>query len=282
MLLELKDLACGYQSKVVVKDISLTVRSGEILSLLGPNGVGKTTIFKTILGFLKKKSGDIRLDDENIDHWSRRKLAKIIAYVPQEHTPPFPYSVIDVVVMGRTASLDFFASPSKKDYQMAEDALDSLHIGHLKNRIYTEISGGERQMVLIARALTQQPQLLIMDEPTSNLDFGNQVKVLDQIYRLAQEGLGIFMTTHFPDHAFLCSSKVALLQRKNKLCVGDVENVVTEKNLYDAYGVKVQIIQTRMQNGEYLKSCVPILQHMQRKAPACVGGNRLEMGVNNL
>ena len=259
MKLEINNLSCGYGLNTIVKNLSVKVEAGEVLSLLGPNGVGKTTFFKTILGFLKPHGGEIILDGQNIKHWNRNKLAKAMGYVPQAHVPPFPFSVLDVVVMGRTAHLGMFASPSKKDIKIAEDALEALDVTYLKEKIYTEISGGERQMVLIARALTQEPQILVMDEPTSNLDFGNQVKVLEQVNRLAKKGLGIIMTSHFPDHAFLCSSKVALLQKNNIFTVGNVDEVVTEENLKAAYGVNVKIISTLNDDGKLIKSCVPML-----------------------
>lgn len=259
MKLEIKNVVCGYGAKTIVEDISVNLESGEILCLLGPNGVGKTTFFKTILGFLKLQGGEIILDGENVRNWSKKKFAKAIGYVPQAHTPPFPFSVLDVVVMGRTAHLGAFASPSKDDIDIAEEALETLGISFLKERIYTEISGGERQMVLIARALTQQPNILVLDEPTSNLDFGNQIRVLEQINRLAKRGLGVIMTSHFPDHAFLCSTKVALLQRNNIFTVGSVDEVVTEENLRAAYGVDVKIISSVNNKDESVKTCVPLI-----------------------
>lgn len=259
MKLEIRRAACGYGTRTVLRDISFNVREGEILCLLGPNGVGKTTLFKTILGFLKLQGGEIVLGGENIRHWPRKRLAKAIGYVPQAHTPPFPFTVLDVVAMGRTAHLGPFASPSKADLRIAEEALETLHIGFLHDRIYTEVSGGERQMVLIARALTQQPEILVMDEPTSNLDFGNQIRVLEQINNLARRGLGVVMTSHFPNHAFLCSTKVALLQKDYGIIVGDVDEVVTEANLKAAYGVKVRITSTINSDGEAIKACIPLL-----------------------
>lgn len=259
MILTIKDAACGYGSKTIISGLSLNIHSGEILCILGPNGVGKTTFFKTVLGFLKIKAGEISIDGDNIHNWSRKKLAKIIAYVPQAHTPPFPFLVKDVVTMGRTVHLGSFASPSKNDIAIAERSMEMLQISYLKDRIYTEISGGERQMVLIARALTQEPDFLIMDEPTSNLDFGNQIRVLEQINRLSQTGLGIIMTSHFPDHAFLCSSKVALFERNNKFTVGYADEVVTEENLKSAYGINVKITTTTDEDGSIIKSCVPLL-----------------------
>lgn len=259
MILEVKNAVCGYGMKSVVKDISLKVTNGEILCLLGPNGVGKTTFFKTILGFLKIQKGEILLNGENITNWPKNKLAKVIGYVPQAHTPPFPFSVIDTVVMGRTPHIGNLSSPSKKDIEIAEEALDRLKILYLKDKIYTEISGGERQMVLIARALTQQPEILIMDEPTSNLDFGNQIRVLKQINELSKSGLGVIMTSHFPNHAFLCSTKVALMQKNNDFKVGKVDEIVTEENLKAAYGINVKIIDTQIDKDKILKSCIPLL-----------------------
>lgn len=259
MKLEIKNLSCGYGKKTIVEDLSVSVEGGEVLSLLGPNGVGKTTFFKTILGFLKPHNGDIYVDGYNVKECRKNELARKIGYVPQAHEPPFPFTVLDVVVMGRTAHLGIFKSPSKEDYKIAEDALESLEVLYLRDKIYTEISGGERQMVLIARALTQKSEVLIMDEPTSNLDFGNQVRVLDQINKLAKSGLGIIMTSHFPDHAFLCSSKVALLQRNHRFIVGEVEEVITEENLRSAYGVDVKIVSETSDDGQVIKSCVPLL-----------------------
>lgn len=260
MTLEVLGADCGYGNNTVVRNISVQVESGEILCILGPNGVGKTTLFKTILGFLKLKGGKIVLNGENVLNWTRKKLAQTVGYVPQAHIPPFPFKVIEVVTMGRTAHLGNFSSPSGRDVEIAENALETLGIHFLRDRIYTEISGGERQMVLIARALTQQPEFLVMDEPTSNLDFGNQVRVLQNIKKLAESGMGVIMTSHFPDHAFLCSGKVALIQKNNKFIVGKAEEVITEGNLQEAYGVGVKIISTTDSTGGTVKTCVPVLE----------------------
>jgi iron complex transport system ATP-binding protein len=252
--LEIKNVLCSYGAKKIVDGLSFDVESGDIVCLLGPNGVGKTTLFKTMLGFLKLRSGEINLDGRSLFALSQKERAIKIGYVPQSHTPPFPFSVLQVVLMGRTAHLGLYASPSKKDTEVAEMALEELGISFLRDRVYTEISGGERQMVLIARALVQEPEVLFMDEPTSNLDFGNQIRVLNQIRRLAASGLGIVMTTHFPDHAFLCSSKVVLMQRGYLYKYGTAEEIITEKNLRSAYGIDVCITDTTAG-----KSCVPVL-----------------------
>lgn len=259
MKLEVCNAVCGYGSHAIIKNVSMSFETGQVVCLLGPNGVGKTTLFKSILGFLKLMDGNILLDSKNVNTLHKKYLAQVIGYVPQAHAPPFPFKVLDVVVMGRTAHLGMFASPSKKDVEIAVSVLEDLKITHLKNKVYTEISGGERQLVLIARSLAQQPKLLIMDEPTSNLDFGNQVRVLEEVKKLSQKGIGVLMTSHFPDHAFLCSTGVVLMRKNMDLVVGDVNEVVTEKNLKSAYGIDVKITTAQKDNGQIIRACVPML-----------------------
>ncbi|TGE38620.1 ABC transporter ATP-binding protein [Desulfosporosinus fructosivorans] len=257
MILEIKDASFGYGKKTVLRNISFQVGFGEFLCLLGPNGVGKTTLFKSILGFLAVKSGEIMLNGQGINQWSKPRLAKVVGYVPQAHTPPFPYTVLDVVLMGRIAHLGSFSSPSREDVKIAEESLDKLGAYFLKDMTYTEISGGERQMVLIARALTQRPQILILDEPTSNLDYGNQVRVLLQIKKLSDEGMTVVMTSHYPDHAFLCTSKVALLNKKG-FEIGTADEIITEKNMKDTYGINVRITRLADNHGADIKRCVAL------------------------
>ena len=260
MKLEIKEVSCGYGDKKILSDVNFDIETGDILCILGPNGVGKTTLFKTILGFLKLQGGQIFLDGENIHNWSRKDFAKAIGYVPQAHTPPFPDKVKEVVVMGSTAHLGMFSSPSKSDYKIAYEIIDSLGISYLKDKVYTEISGGERQLVLIARALAQEPKILIMDEPTSNLDYGNQVRVLRHIKKLANKDIGIIMTSHFPDHAFMSSTKVLAINRGNKYKFGKPEEIVTSKLLKEIYNIDVQIDCVKnLKTGEDLKVCVPII-----------------------
>lgn len=257
MILDIKDLSCGYENKVIVSNFNAQIKSGEILCLLGPNGVGKTTLFKTILGILPAISGDVVIDGKKITDMSKKEIAGIIAYVPQAHTPPFPFRVIDVVTMGRTARMGLFTSPGNKDTFAAEEALSQLGIEYLRNRIYTEVSGGERQMVLIARALVQETSFLMMDEPTSNLDFGNQVRVLDTISRLSKDkNLGIIMTTHQPDHAFHCDGRVALMKQGDKYQEGTATEIITIENMREAYGVDVCILNDNI-DGASISSCVP-------------------------
>ncbi|MFV0481940.1 MAG: ABC transporter ATP-binding protein [Campylobacteraceae bacterium] len=258
-MIEIKDLSCGYKHKTIIKNFSIEASKGEILCLLGPNGIGKTTLFKTIIGFLKPLSGEIFIDGKNINNLNDKQRASIIGYVPQSHIPPFPFRVLDVVLMGRTPKLDMFESPSKKDEEISKEALNKLKISHLTYRIYTELSGGERQMVLIARALASQTSMLILDEPTSNLDFGNQVRVLEHINKLADEGLCIIMTSHYPEHVFQTNCKVALIQNKDTIIKGSAKEVITAQNLHDTYNIDVEIADIVLKNKKTISSCIPII-----------------------
>ena len=259
MVLEMKDAACGYGKHAILEHVSIQVESGELVCLLGPNGVGKTTMFKSMLGFLDLLGGQVLLDGQDRVNIPRKEFSRKIGYVPQSHEPPFPFSVMDVVVMGRTAHLKGFAAPSREDYLLSYEMLDRLGVNYLKDAVYTNISGGERQMVLIARALTQQPELLVMDEPTANLDYGNQIRVLSAIRQLSDSGLGVLMTSHNPDHAFLCCTRAVLITKDKRVVSGPVDEIVTEEALRAAYGVDVEITQALREQGVPVKSCVPML-----------------------
>ena len=259
MELTLKHVTCGYGTTPILKDVSLTLRQGEIVCILGPNGIGKTTIFRSVLGFLKLLEGEVLLDGVPRDRIRARDFAKCVGYVPQSHEPPFPYSVPDVVVMGRAAHLRPFEAPGLEEYRIVDQVLNMLEISYLREKTYTQISGGERQMVLIARALAQNSSLLVMDEPTANLDFGNQIHVLQSIKKLTASGLGVLMTTHNPDHAFLCCDRVILLTKDKQVLEGTVDEIVTEENLRKVYGVEVRITTTVTETGEKIRSCVPLL-----------------------
>ncbi len=261
MKLEIKDVKCGFGSRVIVDKFNMTVESGDILCLLGPNGVGKSTLFRTVLGLLKPLGGEILIDGKNIHTLPRKEFAKMMAYVPQAHNPPFPFRVLDVVIMGRTAHLGTFGAPGKRDRTIALHMLERLGISFLADRIYTEISGGERQLVLIARALAQEPAFLMLDEPTSNLDFGNQVKVLQCVSGLAKEiGLGIIMTTHFPDHAFQTKGEVALMEWNNVFLSGNAEDIITAENMKDTYGIEIKVVKNTIEDLT-VNSCIPVIRN---------------------
>lgn len=241
VLIEARNLGIGYPGHEVGRELSVAVEAGEVLCLLGPNGSGKTTLFKTLLGLLAARSGEVLIGGRPIGAMSRAELARTVAYVPQAHAAQFPYRVLDMVTMGRTAHLGAFASPGEQDRKAAVAALETLGIAHLAEREYTRISGGQRQLVLIARALAQDSPAIIMDEPTASLDFGNQVVVLKEVKRLAARGLGVVLSTHDPDHAFAVAHRVALLCDGRLAAVGEPAEVLVPRRLHDVYGVDVEI-----------------------------------------
>lgn len=241
MRLSVEHVTAGYDGKVVVSDASLTLAPGEAICLLGANGSGKTTLFKTILGLLRPISGQVFVDGEDVAHWPRQRLAKALGYVPQAHTPPFAFRVRDVVLMARAAHHGVFASPDKRDFAIADEALERMGLTSLAGERYTELSGGERQLVLIARALAQQASIMVLDEPTSNLDFGNQVRVLRNVQALVESGLALLITTHYPNFAFLCASRVAVMKHGRLLALGNPEETLTQSSLEEAYGTSLRI-----------------------------------------
>jgi len=246
-------LGFGYGAKAVGRDVDLAVRPGEVLCLLGPNGSGKTTLFKTMLGLLAPQAGDVRLDGKPMAELSRLQIARRVAYVPQAHSAQFPFRVLDMVVMGRTAHLGLFASPTREDRRKALDALTALGIAELAENEYTRISGGQRQLALIARALAQDAPAIVMDEPTASLDFGNQVVVLAEVKRLAAQGLAVLLSTHDPDHAFSIGNRVALLDEGRLIAQGLPAEVLTPERLRSVYGVSVVI--ERLSQGQTV--CAP-------------------------
>lgn len=241
VMLNAVDLSFGYRHAPIGHGIALSVESGEVLCLLGPNGCGKTTLFKTLLGLIPSQGGRLELDGREIAAFSRAEFARRIGYVPQANAAYFPFGVTDVVLMGRASRVGTFSTPSSADRKAAGNALETLGIAHLGRRLYTEISGGERQMVLIARALAQEPAMIVMDEPTASLDFGNQARVLERIRSLARSGLAIVLSTHDPSHAFACADRVALMKAGRLVAVGSPEEVVTPRLLKDLYGVDVAV-----------------------------------------
>jgi len=243
-MLSAQNLAYGFPGRTVGSDIDFLLAPGEVLCLLGPNGGGKTTLIRTLLGLLAPHAGSIRLNERSIQDQTREEIARLIGYVPQAHAGAFAYSVQDMVLMGRTAHLSLFAAPSARDRDAAAKAIDTLGIASLAGRAFTEISGGERQLALIARALAQQPRVLVMDEPTSSLDFGNQVRVLGQVRRLAAQGIAVLMSSHQPDHALQCADRALLLADGKAIALGLPREVITPDSLQRLYGVGVRIVQT--------------------------------------
>ena len=236
-------LAIGYKNKALITNLSFSIKQGQIICLLGANGCGKTTLMRTLLGLLPAISGSITIANKSLTEWSPTELAKVIAYVPQASHIPFAFNVIDMVIMGRGAHLSFFSMPNKQDKAMAMEILEMLSLSHLANRTFDTLSGGEKQMVLIARALVQKPQLLVMDEPAASLDFGNQIKLLTQVKALKQLGISVFMSTHHPQHAAILADDVILLTPHTQVLQDSPTILLTPDNLAHLYGVKPTDIQ---------------------------------------
>lgn len=244
MILEVKDLSYQYRNhgRKIFHDVSFTLDKGEVLSILGVNGAGKSTLLNCIANLYKPASGDIFLNGKNVKNMTMRDVAKVIGYVPQIHTPAYAYTVREFTVMGRTPYIGAFAKPSAEDYRIADEALERMEISHLKHKAYTEISGGERQQVTIARALTQQPQMIMLDEPTAHLDYGNQYRVVQLIKQLADEGYTLIMTTHNPEHVGILNGKVAILNRKGVLDVGQASETLNGGTLSELYGLNIKTV----------------------------------------
>ena len=259
-MLNVEHLEFSYKHGIpVLKDISFTAEQGEILCLLGPNGTGKTTLLRCILGLYKPKSGTITYNGTDVLSIPNKKRAMMMAYVPQSSALSFPYNVRDVVMMGRVSHVRSGASYSADDRQICLDCLERLQILHLAERSFQELSGGERQMVLVARALAQQSSLLIMDEPTASLDYSNQIKILKTIRYLAEQGYTILMTSHFPDHAFLACSKAVLMSHGVIVSCGAPEETVTTASLSDLYSAKVCVTDVTTEDKQ-TKVCIPMME----------------------
>ena len=254
MSIEVKNLSFSYGDRPVLHDISFSVEKGEFLSILGPNGVGKSTLFRCVLGLLSGYTGQVLVNGVDGRSFSVREAAKHIAYIPQSSHPVFNYSVFDIVLMGRTSGLSTFRSPGKQDTQKCRWALEKVGISHLEERCFHRLSGGEQQLVLIARALVQDAPILMLDEPTANLDFGNQLRVLEQCRNLAREGYTVIQTTHHPEQSYQFSDRILTIQKGRVLAQGRPEDVLTEQTIRQLYGVDVEVVSLY---GDKARICMP-------------------------
>jgi iron complex transport system ATP-binding protein len=257
MSIESRNVSFSYGDRPVLDTVSFRAEKGELLCVLGPNGVGKSTLFNCILGTAKPAGGEILVDGIPVVKIPPRQLARRIAFVPQSHAPTFNYSVLDMVLMGTTARVGGFSQPGARETQAAEDAIRRVGIAHLADRGYMRISGGERQLTLIARALAQRAETIIMDEPTANLDYGNQLRVLKCVRDLARAGYAVIQSTHNPDHVFMFADKVLALRDGRVAAFGAPESVVSEALISQLYDVEVKL--RRSEGG--IPRCEPVLAY---------------------
>lgn len=241
-------------------DVSLAVHETEVCALLGPNGAGKTTLLRCLLGLLRPERGTIRVSGSDIAGLSARQLARMLAYLPQHTTTPFPLTALDIAVMGRTPHLGVTAAPSAADRRAAHDQLEYLGIGHLASRSFSLLSGGERQLTMLARALVQRAPVLVLDEPTTALDYGNEVRILHAVAELARDGHAVLMTTHQPAHALTHADRAVLMRDGAVVADGSPSEVVTSASLSDLYGVPIHVTEVPLPGGydRRVRTCIPI------------------------
>jgi len=233
----------GGREPDVLRGVGLEARGGEVTCVLGPNGCGKTTLFKCIGGIWKPQKGAVTLSGKDMLGRSHVERAKLLATVPQEHEAAFPYSVFDVVLMGRASRVGTLSTPSRQDRNHANEALSEAGIENLRDKTYTRLSGGEKQLVLIARALAQDAPVLLLDEPVSHLDFRHQLLILKKIRGLTREkNLVTLMTLHDPNLAMLYSEHVVLMNMGEVVSAGKPQAVITEEGLRTVYGIDVRVI----------------------------------------
>jgi iron complex transport system ATP-binding protein len=234
----------GYQPKIppLLKDLDLEVKTASITAILGPNGAGKTTLLHLALGWLKPWQGIIRLDEKPLNDYSRQELGRLIALIPQSEHVPFEYSVLEYVILGRSPHLSPLAMPDEGDYVAAFEVLEKIGISSLSNSSILALSGGERQLVLVARALTQQSRLLLLDEPTAHLDLYNKSHLIEIIRELRAQGVTILMTTHEPDVALAISDQAVLMEAGRVVAWGSVDETLTAENLSQAYRIPIRIV----------------------------------------
>ena len=251
----MKNLSFSYEERPVLRDISFRVEQGEFLSILGPNGVGKSTLFRCVLGLLSGYTGQVLVDGVDARQFSIRESARHIAYIPQSSHPIFNYRVFDIVLMGATSAVSVLRAPGREHTERCHWALEKVGISHLADRCYHRLSGGEQQLVMIARALVQNAPILMLDEPTANLDFGNQLRVLEQVRSLAREGYTVIQTTHHPEQSYLFSDRILALQNGRVLLEGAPSQVLTQQAIRDLYGVEVDVVSLYEDRA---RACIPV------------------------
>ena len=263
-IVQVKNASFSYGEKRIFSDISFFVKSKEVLCIIGPNGCGKTTLLDCILGVLKLEQGEVLIGQKNLDNIKPNQLAEKVAYVPQVHRRTFPYTVRDIVLMGRAYKTNIFSSPDEGDMEITNEAMEKVGILHLADRPYTQISGGQCQLVMVARALAQQPRVIIMDEPTSHLDFKNELMVLETVADLVkQNNISVIMATHFPNHAYYFETNgilttLALMNNERFEEIGNPEEILNENNIKKIYGINSKVLNYNIDKTTFIRQIVPL------------------------
>lgn len=258
MELQADHMSCGYGDRPILQNISLGISEGEVLAVLGPNGSGKTTLFKALMRFLPLLSGRVLLDGRDASSFSLREYARRISYIPQQHNAAFPYTVREMVLLGRSGHLGAFSAPGSSDHEAVEEALALLHLKDLASRPCTELSGGEMRLALIARALCQDARILIMDEPSSDLDYANQQLVERTISRLKSRRYGIILSTHAPEYPYSVATHALLLREGRVVAQGPPDLSLTPATLTEAFGVPMDVVSVLDSTGRQRKLCLPL------------------------
>lgn len=250
-MLILENINCSYGNKTILSDVCLTIRQKQLTCLLGKNDVGKTTLFKTMLGLLSVQKGKIHFNGKNIQTFTHKETARLISYAPRAHAIPFPFKVIDVVLMEQFVHSDgLFSRPQKQNVNIAMHSLEILGIGNLANKCFSKISGGQKQMVLIARALAQQPKFIAMDEPTANLDIGNSIRVMKIAQELKNQVFGVIMNTHAPEQALQFADDVVLLDKGGVIKTGTPDAILNPRIISELFNTPVEIVEAITSKGK--------------------------------
>jgi iron complex transport system ATP-binding protein len=268
---EIVNAGYGYTDECVFEGLNLEVARGQLFCLFGPNGCGKSTLLRCLTGVLRLKSGEIYLHGERLSQMGPGQIARHVSYVPQIHERSFPYTVREFVLMGRTPYVRLFSAPSKRDMAACEEAVHTVGIERYLDRPYTQLSGGELQLVVIARALAQGAPIIVMDEPTSHLDFRNDLAVLELVVRLVRErALTILIATHFPNHAFYFENNglpvvAGLMAGRQVAAVGPPSQVLTEENMRRIFQIDSRLISFEIPSDGVCRQLIP-LRITSRKA----------------
>lgn len=256
--IEMRGATFNYAERTIFEALDLEVTEGEVLTVLGANGCGKSTLLRCLGGALSLSAGSVRIGGEELARLDATARARKVAILFQQHQATFAFSALDVVTMGRTPHLARFGSPSAQDRKAAAQALEEFGLLHVKDRAYTELSGGERQLVLLCRTFVQQPDVILLDEPTAHLDFKNQVRCLNLIGMLADRGVAIVLTSHDPNHAFLFPGRALLMRLDRSVIIGAPSEIITGASLAATYGIEVGVFSVaRAPPSRHLTFCSP-------------------------